>query len=369
MRLALVLVLLVLTVRGQAQDPPVFSSPELLGDGTVVFRYWAPSAKEVLLSGNWMGPEPPAALTKDAAGVWTAKAGPFGPNIYEYTFLVDGTRTLDPVCRCGLMWAGRFASSRFTVPGNPARSWERQNHPSGTLHHHRFFSKRQQLERGFVVYTPFGYETSGNRRYPVLLLTPGTPGHETDWTSGGGFAEVMFDNLIATGRMVPMLVVMHASDVLDRPGGRRGDENMRAFETIIVDELLPIVKQRYRAAADPGMWAIAGLSLGGEFGMHVGMKHPEQFRTLVSISSSFVANASPGNSGFETRYPLPTSAGTYRMIWVGSGTEDIFHNGAKAFVARLTANQVPHIFKEYKGAHVMPVFRQELDDVLPLLFK
>jgi enterochelin esterase-like enzyme len=57
------------------------------------------------------------------------------------------------------------------------------------------------------------------------------------------------------------------------------------------------------------------------------------------------------------------------MIWVGSGTEDIFHNGAKAFVARLTANQVPHIFKEYKGAHVMPVFRQELDDVLPLLFK
>ena len=173
MRLAFVLVLLVLTVRGHAQDPPVFISPEILGDGTVIFRYWSPSAKEVLLSGNWMGPQPPAALTKDGAGIWTVSAGPFEPNIYEYTFLVDGTRTLDPVCRCGLMWAGRFASSRVTIPGNPARSWERQNRPSGTLHQHRFFSKRQQLERGFVVYTPFGYETSGNRRYPVLVLNRG----------------------------------------------------------------------------------------------------------------------------------------------------------------------------------------------------
>ncbi|HET9706566.1 MAG TPA: hypothetical protein VFP85_21145, partial [Vicinamibacterales bacterium] len=59
----------------------------------------------------------------------------------------------------------------------------------------------------------------------------------------------------------------------------------------------------------------------------------------------------------------------YRMIWVGSGTEDIFHDGAKAFVARLGANQLPHVFKEYRGAHVMPVFRQELEDVLLLLFK
>jgi enterochelin esterase-like enzyme len=134
---------------------------------------------------------------------------------------------------------------------------------------------RQQLTRRFVVYTPPGYDSSGDRPYPVLVLTPGTPGDENDWTSGGGFADVMFDNLIATGRMEPMLVVMHASDVLDPPDLRRGDENMRAFETIILDELLPIVTQRYRTATDPLMWAIAGLSLGGEFGMYLGLKHPD----------------------------------------------------------------------------------------------
>jgi enterochelin esterase family protein len=293
-------------------------------------------------------------------------AGPFEPNIYTYAFLVDGARAIDPACKCGLMGAGRFASSRFTISATPARSWEPQNHPSGSLHLHRFFSMRQQLTRRFVVYTPPGYEMSENRRYPVLVLTPGTPGDENDWTTGGGFADVMFDNLIAAGRMEPMLVVMHASDVLDPPDLRRGDENLRAFETVIVDELLPIVKQRYRPASDPKLWAIAGLSLGSEFGMYVGMKHPELFRTIVSISSSFVPPS------FDARFPLQDPkrmASDYRLIWVGTGTEDTFYNGAKAFAGRLAANGVPHVYKEYRGAHVMPVFRQELDDVLPLLFR
>ena len=88
----------------------------------------------------------------------------------------------------------------------------------------------QQRMRWFVVYTPPGYETS--RQYPVLVLLPGTPGDEKDWTSGGGFAEVMFDNLIASGQMVPMIVVMHASDVLDRAGERRSDKNLLEFEAI-----------------------------------------------------------------------------------------------------------------------------------------
>lgn len=373
MRYAFLLALLiVLTVSVRAQDPPILSSPEVRADRTVTFKFWAPRAREVQLTGNWMGPQPPTAMTKDAAGVWTATAGPFEPNIYEYSFLVDGTRTIDPACKCGLMWAGRFASSHFTIPGTPARSWEPQNQPSGTLHQHRFFSMRQQMTRRFVVYTPPGYDTSGNRRYPVLLLTPGTPGNESDWTNGGGFADIMFDNLIAAGRMEPMVVVMHASDVFDPPDFRRGDENMRAFETVILNEVLPIVKQRYRTVTDPRMWAIAGVSLGGEFGMYVGLKHPEQFRTIVSLSSSLVPTASEVAPSFDGRFPLQDPkriASGYQLIWLGIGTEDIFYNGSKAFAARLAANRVPHVYKEYRGAHVMPVFRQQLNDVLPLLFK
>jgi enterochelin esterase-like enzyme len=363
---AFAFVFLVTIVAIRAQDPPVLTSPDVHSDRTVTFRFWAPRANEVQLSGNWMGTQPPLALTKDAVGVWTVKTGPFEPNIYDYAFLVDGARAIDPACKCGLISAARFASSRFTIRGTPPRSWEAQNRASGTLHHHRFFSKRQQLTRRFVVYTPAGYESSGDRRYPVVVLMPGTPGDENDWTSGGGSADIMFDNLIADGRMQPMLVVMHASDVLEPPDLRRGDENMMAFETIIIDELLPLVKQRYRTAVDPRMWAIAGLSLGGEFGMYVGLKHPEQFRTIVSISSSLVP------SSFEARFPIADpkrTANEFRLIWLGIGSDDIFYDGAKAFAARLAAKGVPHVYKEYRGGHVMPVFRQELDDVLPLVFR
>jgi enterochelin esterase-like enzyme len=264
------------------------------------------------------------------------------------------------------MGAARFASSSFTIAGSPARSWELQNHPSGTLHTERFFSKRQPVSRRFVVYTPPGYETSGARRYPALVLTAGTPGDESDWTSGGGFADVMFDNLIAAGGMVPAVVIMHASDVLDPPDLRRGDDNLFAFETIVMNELLPLVKQRYRLSTDPRMWGNAGLSLGGEFGMYVGLTHPEQFRTIGSISSSLVA------SSFDTRFPLKDPkriAADYRLIWMGTGSEDIWRPGARAFDERLTRNGIPHVIQEYNGAHVMPVFRQELNDFLLRLFQ
>lgn len=228
--------------------------------------------------------------------------------------------------------------------------------------------------RRFVVYTPPGYELSRSRQYPVFVLLPGTPGDENDWTSGGGFAEVMFDNLIAEGRMVPIVVVMHASDTLDRATARRGDENLREFDAILANELSPLVKKRYRVLTDPRSWAIGGLSLGGEFGMHVGLNHPEIFRTVASLSGSIVPTdaGEVGRSSFEARFG-PALTGTqirnYRLIWVGCGSEDIFFAGAKAFAERLKAERISHIFRQFPGPHAMPVARQELAELLPLLFR
>lgn len=357
-----------------AQNRPTLISPEVMPDRSVIFRYWAAQASEVKLSGNWMGPQPPVSLTKADEGVWTVTVPPLEPNIYSYAFIVDGVRTTDPSCRCNFTSASRFSDSSFIVPGRPSRAWEPQSRPPGTLHHERFFSARQQRMRRFVVYTPPGYESSRSRQYPALVLLPGTPGDENDWTSGGGFAEVMFDNLIAAGQMIPMVVVMHASDALDGASARRGDENLGEFEAILTNELLPLVKKRYRLLADPRSWAIAGLSLGGEFGMHVGLKHPELFRTVASLSGSLVpADAGEeGRSSFEARFG-PALAGTrirdYRLIWVGCGSEDIFFDGARAFAERLKSAKIRHIFRQFSGPHAMPVARQELAELLPLLFR
>jgi enterochelin esterase-like enzyme len=367
-RVAVVSLLTLIThAPARAQEPPVIVSPEVRPDRTVVFRFWAPKAIEVQLSGDWMGSRPPLPLTKDNQGVWTITAGPMEPNIYSYAFVADGARSDDPACRCTYTWGGgRGSSSRFTIRSAEPAPWDNQNRAPGTLHHERFYSRLQQRTRGFVVYTPPGYDPKAARRYPVLVLLPGTPGDETDWTSGGGFVEVLFDNLIAEGRMTPMIVVMHASDVDPRAELRRGDDNLHQFETILVDELIPAIKQRYRVDANANSWAIAGLSLGGEFGMFAGLRHPELFRTIASLSGSLVP------SSFDARFGAalgkPETAKNYKLIWIGCGAEDGFFNGAKTFVQRLQSTKVPHVWREFSGSHSMPVFRHELVDLLPRLF-
>ena len=352
------------TATAQQAQRPTFVSPEVMPDGRVTMRLWAPKAADVLLAGDWMGPQPAPPLTKDASGVWTITVGPLEPGLYSYAFIVDGVRADDPVCRCTFTAAERFASSRFAIPATSPQVWNERGAPKGSLRH-EVLSQPGGPARRVVVYTPAAYDSDSSARYPVLILLSGTPGTETDWTSGGGFAETIFDNLIAAGAMQPMLVVMHASDVLRN--GRRAD-NLREMEPIISNLLVPQIKNRFRVRPDPESWALAGLSLGGEYALTVGLRHPELFRTVVSISGSLVP------SDFDDRFGVALADAdrlrkNYRLIWIGSGTEDTFAGGAQAFVSRLTAAQIPHQFFQLPGPHVMPVFRKELIEVLPRLFR
>ena len=349
-----------------AQQPqrPTFVSPEVLPDGRVITRLWAPAATEVLLSGDWMGPQPAVTLVKDSSGVWTATVGPLEPNLYSYAFIVNGVRADDPVCRCSFTAAERFASSRFTVPAATPQPWMERGAPKGTLRH-EVVTTPAGPARKMVVYTPPGYDRENSRRYPVLFLMSGSPGTETDWTSGGGFAEVVFDNLIAARAMEPMLVVMHASDVLRN--GRRAD-NLKEIEPIITTALVPEIRARYRVQQEPRSWAIAGLSLGGEYALTVGLRHPELFRTVASISGSLVP------PDFDNRFGAAFADAArirkeYRLIWIGSGTEDTFVGGAKALRARFETAGIPHQSFDLPGPHVMPVFRKQLIELMPKLFR
>jgi enterochelin esterase family protein len=355
----------------RAQNEPVLVSPEVRADRTIIFRYWAPKADDVQLAGEWMATTP---LKKDDEGVWTITVGPLAPDRYSYTFVVDGVRTIDPLCRCSYVWGGgRGASSRFTVHSEPPAVWENQNRPAGTLHYERFYSRSQQRTRGAVIYTPPGYEPRSARRYPVIVLLSGTPGDETDWTSGGGSVEIMLDNLIAEGRMVAAIVVMHASDVDPQAETRRGDDNLGQFEKILLDELIPLVRQRYHAKKEAASWAIVGESLGGEFAMAVGLRHPDVFRSIGSISGSLVPRAAEGIPGFDQRFgpalARPGIAKDYQLIWIACGTTDNVCRGSSVFVQRLEGGKIPHVWREFPGAHVGQVFRQELLDVLPRLFR
>src|SRR6516164_3574896 len=64
-------------------------SPEVAPDGRVTFRIFAPKASEVQVMGNFPGGRG-MAMTKDATGVWSVTTPALKPELWAYTFSVDG---------------------------------------------------------------------------------------------------------------------------------------------------------------------------------------------------------------------------------------------------------------------------------------
>src|SRR3954453_16573174 len=74
---------------GRGARPPALRSAEILDDQRVTFRLRAANAVEVVLNGDW--PEGRGVkLTKDDQGVWSTTVGPLTPELWYYTFNVDG---------------------------------------------------------------------------------------------------------------------------------------------------------------------------------------------------------------------------------------------------------------------------------------
>ncbi|MDR0901833.1 MAG: hypothetical protein LBM92_03585, partial [Opitutaceae bacterium] len=154
--------------------PPPVVSPEVRADRAVTFRLRAPGAASVVV--RCEGIPGPAALAKDADGLWSFTSAPLAPDIYSYTFLVNGVRVTDPanpLLKHNLL----ASSSEVHVPGAPgdALPWERHDPavPRGALHRHSFLSEISGDERDFVVYTPPGYDPAAGAAYPVLYLLHG----------------------------------------------------------------------------------------------------------------------------------------------------------------------------------------------------
>ncbi|MEI6197481.1 MAG: alpha/beta hydrolase-fold protein, partial [Verrucomicrobiota bacterium] len=170
-------------------------SPEVQSDGRVIFRLAAPNAKDVQL--HCEGIKSPA-MQKDEHGVWAFTSDPLEPDIYAYSFSVDGLHVIDPsnpLLKYNLL----NTDSQVHVPGPKSLPWEINDVPRGQLHRHFYKSAAAEDERDFIVYTPPGYDPSARKRYPVLYLLHGYSDDASAWSEVGR-ANVILDNLIARGQ-------------------------------------------------------------------------------------------------------------------------------------------------------------------------
>ena len=173
--------------------PPPVQSPEVSGDRRVTFRLRAPNAREVLVRGIT---EQPLPMEKNPEGIWSATTEPLKPDLYGYSFVVDGLSILDPENTRLRPSYHRPGQSAVLVPGD--MPWTPlPNSPRGTVSHHFFHSAVANDERDFYVYTPPNYN-SAKKSYPVLYLLHGYSFDARSWTAQG-HANVILDNLIAQG--------------------------------------------------------------------------------------------------------------------------------------------------------------------------
>jgi len=345
------------------------ASPEVQADGRVTFRLAAPNAREVQLHCEGVKD---SAMQKDDRGVWTFTTAPLEPDIYVYSFNVDGLRVIDPN-NPFLKYNLLNTESQVEVPGPISLLWEINDVPRGILHHHFYKSAVAGDNRDFIVYTPPGYESSPKKQYPVLYLLHGYSDDPTAW-SAVGRANVILDNLIARGQAKPMVVVMPLGygtmDIVKAGWSRVRDHdlwqrNVDLFGKTLLDEVMPQVERDYRVLTDRQSRAIAGLSMGGTESLVVGLNHPDRFAWIGAFSSGGLS------TNFAAQFPaLDAKAnGQLRLLWIACGKEDGLLKPNQQYCDWLQSKNVHYTWVVSPGAHSFRVWRRYLGEFAPLLFK
>jgi enterochelin esterase-like enzyme len=362
---------------GSDARPPIVTSPEVQGD-QVTFRIFAPRAQGVRLIGADMpGDGQGMTMNKDEGGVWQLTVGPLEPGSYRYTFNVDGVTVVDPR-NPSTSESNASVSSLVHIPGSDFM--DLKNVPHGAVAAVHYFSMSLKGFRRMHVYTPPGYEFSQSN-YPVLYLLHGGADSDETWTSVGRVAFIM-DNMIASGKAKPMIVVLPAGQTT-RVSNATG--RLEEFIGDFLNDLMPYVESHYRVTADAQHRAMAGLSMGGLQTLNVAIPHVEKF-AYIGIFSSGLVSIVPGRSPEggpgpvnaweqEHKAQLETAGSRakkdLKLLWFATGVDDnrVTPDSTRLTVEMLRKYGFDAKFKETPGAHTWTVWRKYLNEFAPLLFQ
>ncbi len=216
----------------------------------------------------------------------------------------------------------------------------RENIPHGKIELIEYDSKTVGTKRKANVYTPPGYQP--DTKYPVLYLLHGIGGDEMEWVRFANPA-VLFDNLIADGKAVPMIVVM--------PNGRaqtndRAEGNVMAsapafavFERDLIDDLIPAIEAEYSVDSNREQRAIAGLSMGGGQSFNFGLGNLDLFAWVGPFS------AAPNTKPAEQLIPdVENAKAKLKLLWISCGNKDGLIRISQNVHQFLKKNGIEHVW-------------------------
>ncbi len=373
------------------QRPAPLKSPEAV-EGGMAFRLNAPNAKEVILDIEGVSKE---TMVKNEQGVWSFTKK-LEPDVYDYAFVVDGMRIPDPINPVEKPCYQCNGQSLAHVPGPASLSWEIKDVPRGVIAQHTYRSAIMGEDRGYYVYLPPNYDANRKVPYPVFFLLHGATGTAESWNVNAQ-ANIIMDNLIAEGKAKPMIMVTTL--------GYGGNDK---YADEVIKEIIPQLEKAYKVSKDRNQRAIAGLSMGGGTSFYTGLNNLDYFAYIGGFSSAVgtgaprpavTASTAPGAAPAVAPAPAPAPASastpftaeqtvammevfakTYpkidetanaklKLLYIACGVDDPLSRNNNNFKQYLTSKNVKFKGVDTPGAHTFMVWRRNLTDFVPLLFK
>ena len=355
-------------------------SPEIHENKTVTFRLRAPKAVKVQVTGDFLA-KGVADLVENKEGVWEyTTPEPLKPELYGYTFLVDGLKINDP-SNVYMIRDVATITNVFIIGGERADLYKVNDVPHGTVSKVWYDSPSLGMDRRLTIYTPAGYETSG-KRYPVFYLLHGMGGDENAWSELGRATQIL-DNLIAQGKAEPMIVVMtNGNAALEAAPGESSlswekqptfqlPKTMEGSFEMHFPEVVKFVDKHYRTKANKKNRAIAGLSMGGFHSLHISKQYPDMFNYVGLFSAAIM----PGKNATSPVYEdmegkLATQfAKKPALYWIAIGKTDFLYKANVEYRKLLDEKGYPYEYFENEDGHIWRNWRIYLSEFAPKLFK
>ena len=324
---------------------PIFTS-----DSVVILLY-AGTAASVTCAGDANGWSPGIDTLSNIPGtsLW------FGTFTYEpdarfdYKFVIDGSSWILDPRNPRRSFGGFGENSELRMPGyaDHPELVRRLHTPRGSLHDTVVTGMRIGNSRHISIYIPAGYDEVEEELGTVVV-------HDgLEFVEIAGMPTVL-DNLIADGSIPPVIAVFVPP--IDRTSEYAG-ERMDIFAAFIVDDILPVLRARYRISSDPARSVVMGASNGGNISLYMAMTYPEIFGNVVAFSS----NVLPSIAARYAESPrLPV------RIYLDLGTYDIVQLIPKVRSLRrvLLQQGYDHRYAEFHDGHSWANWRSHLDDAL-----
>ena len=329
--------------------------PKVNSQGYARFRVVAPQAQNVVVSLGLGGAKGGTPLTKTDDGSWMGTtAGPMDEGFHYYHLTIDGGVFNDPGA---LNFYGSVRwESGIEIPAHDKDFYALNDVPHGNVQQVLFPSKSTDTSRRAFIYTPPGYSKESKNRYPVLYLQHGWGEDETAW-SNQGHANLIMDNMIAEGKIKPFIIVMTYGMTNEMKFGSIRSFDIKPFQTVLVDELIPYVDANFRTLANQSNRAMVGLSMGGMETHAITLARPDVFSYYALLSG-----------GTYKPEEIKGKANP-KLIFISCGSREN-PDGVKNAVVDLNAAGIKAVsYVSENTAHEFLTWRRSLRELAPLLFK